>query len=138
MPRLDTYHDLVRIALIKDGWKITQDPLTIDFEDLTIYADLGAEKFMAAQKQEKKIAIEIKAFLSPSPVTELERAIGQYYLYSTFLAKQEPERSLYLAIPERVYNNFFQRLSIQLFIQERGISFFVFNPEREEIVLWKS
>lgn len=137
MPRLDTYHDLVRIALIKDGWKITHDPLTIEFEDLTIYADLGAEKFLAAQKQEKKIAIEIKAFLSPSPVTELERAIGQYYLYSTFLVRQEPERILYLAIPERVYNNFFQRPSIQLFIKEREIIFFVFNPEREEIILWK-
>jgi XisH protein len=138
MPRLDTYHDTVRLALIKDGWKITHDPLTIEFEDLTIYADLGAEKFIAAEKAEKKIAIEIKAFLSPSPVTELERATGQYYLYSTFIAKQEPQRILYLAIPERIYYNFFQRPSIQLFIEERELIFFVFNPELEEIVLWKS
>jgi XisH protein len=105
---------------------------------LTIYADLGAEKIIVAEKCERKIAIEIKAFLSPSPVTELERAIGQYYLYSTFIAKQEPQRILYLAIPERIYYNFFQRPSIQLFIEERKIIFLVFNPEREEIVLWKN
>lgn len=137
MPRLDTYHDIVRVALVKDGWKITHDPLTIEFEDLTVYADLGAEKFIAAEKYERKIAIEVKAFLGHSPVTELERAIGQYYLYSTFMVKQEPQRILYLAIPERIYHNFFQRPSIQVFVKERGIIFFIFNPEREEIVLWK-
>ncbi len=136
MPRLDVYHDVVKVALIKDGWTITHDPLTIEFEDLTVYADLGAEKIIAAQRCEQKIAVEIKVFRTPSPVTELERAIGQYYLYLTFIAKQEPDRALYLAIPERTYLNFFQRPSIQVFIKERGISFFVFNPEQEEIVKW--
>lgn len=136
MPRLDLYHNVVRVALIKDGWIITDDPLTIEFEDLTVYADLGAEKIIAAQKFEEKIAVEIKMFRTPSPVTELERAVGQYYLYLTFIAKQEPNRALFLAIPERIYQNFFQRPSIQMFVKERQISFFVFNPEREEIVQW--
>jgi len=124
MPRLDTYHDLVRVALVKDGWKITHDPLTIEFEDLTIYADLGAEKFIVAEKYERKIAIEIKAFLSPSPVTELERAIGQYYLYSTFIAKQEPQRILDLAIPERIYYNFFST-SINSVVYEGKRNYFL-------------
>lgn len=136
MPRLDLYHSVVRVALVKDGWKITHDPLTIEFEDLTVYADLGAEKFLAAQKNEQKIAVEIKMFSSPSPVTELERAVGQYYLYLTFISKQEPNRDLYLAIPERIYHSFFQRPSIQVFVKERQISFFVFSPEREEIIKW--
>lgn len=51
MPRLDTYHNVVRVALVKDGWTITDDPLVIQFEDLTMYADLGAEKIIAAQKE---------------------------------------------------------------------------------------
>lgn len=136
MPRLDLYHDVVRVALVKDGWTITHDPYTVEFEDLTVYADLGAEKIIAAQKSNQKIAVEIKVFRSPSPVTELERAIGQYYLYLTFMNKLEPDRALYLAIPERIYQSFFQRPSIQLFIQERKISIFVFNPEQEEIVTW--
>ncbi|MDB9311900.1 element excision factor XisH family protein [Spirulina sp. CS-785/01] len=139
MPRLDLYHNVVnvvRVALVKDGWTITDDPLTVEFEDLTVYADLGAAKIIAAQKLEQKIAVEIKVFRTPSPVTELERAVGQYYLYLTFIAKQEPDRALFLAIPERIYKNFFQRPSIQVFVKERQISFFVFNPEREEIVKW--
>ena len=60
------------------------------------------------------IAVEIKGFSSPSPVTELERAVGQYYLYLTFISKQEPERDIYLAIPEKIYYDFFNRPSIQL------------------------
>ncbi|WP_413167844.1 element excision factor XisH family protein [Capilliphycus salinus ALCB114379] len=136
MPRLDLYHNVVRAALVKDGWTITHDPFTIEFEDLTVYADLGAEKMIAAQKSGEKIAVEIKVFRSPSPVTELERAIGQYYLYLTFINQQEPDRNLYLAVPKRTYDNFFQRPSIQMFLKERQITFFVFNPEREEIVKW--
>ncbi|WP_407810269.1 element excision factor XisH family protein [Spirulina subsalsa] len=102
----------------------------------TVYADLGAEKIIAAQKLSQKIAVEIKVFRTPSPVTELERAIGQYYLYLTFITKQDPDRALFLAIPERIYQNFFQRPSIELFVKERQISFFVFNPEQEEIIKW--
>ena len=29
MPRKDKYHQAVRTALEKDGWKITDDPLTV-------------------------------------------------------------------------------------------------------------
>ncbi len=107
MPRTDLYHDVVRVALVKDGWTITHDPFTVEFEDLTVYADLGAERLIAAQRDAQKIAIEIKVFRSPSPVTELERAVGQYYLYLTFLTRLEPDRLLYLAIPERIYDSFF-------------------------------
>ena len=60
MPRLDKYHEAVRNALIKDGWTITDDPFTIDFEDATLFADLAAERTIAAQKDNEKIAIEIK------------------------------------------------------------------------------
>jgi hypothetical protein len=76
MPRLDIYHNVVKAALIKDGWTITHDPFTIRFEDLTVYADLGAEKLIAAERSERKIAVEVKVFISPSPVTDLERAVG--------------------------------------------------------------
>jgi len=31
MPALDRYHETVRHALTKDGWTITDDPLTLEF-----------------------------------------------------------------------------------------------------------
>ncbi|HIE29079.1 TPA: hypothetical protein EYP66_17540 [Candidatus Poribacteria bacterium] len=41
MPRKDIYHDSVKNVLIKDGWTITHDPLTLSFGDKDIYVDIG-------------------------------------------------------------------------------------------------
>ena len=48
----DIIHDAVKTALIKDGWKITDDPLHIKYKDLELQADLGAERPIAAFKAE--------------------------------------------------------------------------------------
>jgi hypothetical protein len=77
MPQYDLYHNTVKNALVKDGWVITDDPFVIEFKGLRLYADLGAEKLLAAEKHERKVVIEIKVFNSPSLVTELEKAVGQ-------------------------------------------------------------
>ena len=50
MPARDKFHDSVRNALIKDGWTITDDPLTLKFGETELYVDLGAEKVLAAIK----------------------------------------------------------------------------------------
>jgi hypothetical protein len=50
MPRYDLYHEPVKHALIKDGWTITDDPFIIEYKGLRLYADLGAEKPIAAEK----------------------------------------------------------------------------------------
>ena len=63
MPRKDIYHDIVKNALIKDGWTITHDLLTLSFGDKDIYIDLGAEKLVGDEKYGNKIAVEVKIFL---------------------------------------------------------------------------
>jgi hypothetical protein len=57
MPQYDLYHDEVKNALSKDGWTITDDPYTLEYKGLRLYADLGAEKLLGAQKSEQKIAV---------------------------------------------------------------------------------
>lgn len=63
MPARGSYHEIVRKALIKDGWTITDDPLTLKFGMTELYVDLGAEKVLAAEKEGRKIVVEIKSFL---------------------------------------------------------------------------
>lgn len=92
MPQHDLYHDTVKRALLKDGWTITDDPFIIEFKGVRLFADLGAEKPFAAEKGEHKIVIEIKVFSGISLITELEKAIGQYSIYRTFLKRLSPER----------------------------------------------
>ncbi|MEC4884711.1 MAG: element excision factor XisH family protein [Scytonema sp. PMC 1070.18] len=69
MPAPDLYHDVVCTALIKDGWKITDDPLVLTIGRRSVFVDLGAEKLIAAERGSDKIAIEIKSFPSPSPLS---------------------------------------------------------------------
>lgn len=58
MPQYDLYHGTVKNALAKDGWVITDDPFTIEFKGLRLYADLGAEKLLAAEKHERKVVLK--------------------------------------------------------------------------------
>lgn len=57
MSARDIFHNLVRLALQKDGWTITHDPLSIDLADGQLQIYLGAERLIAAQKQDERIAI---------------------------------------------------------------------------------
>jgi hypothetical protein len=47
LPKADLIHDAVTNALIKDGWTITADPYTIEHEEVTLFADLAAERPIA-------------------------------------------------------------------------------------------
>lgn len=58
MPAKDRYHDAVKAALVRDGWTITHDPLTLRWGKKDMFVDLGAEKLLAAEKGERKIAVE--------------------------------------------------------------------------------
>ncbi|MGH7999634.1 MAG: element excision factor XisH family protein [Brasilonema sp.] len=68
--------------------------------------------------------------------TELEKAVGQYGIYRTFLKRINPERILYLAIAKDIYQDFFQRPAIQEIIIDQQINLLVFDPNLEEIIQW--
>ena len=107
MPAKDLFHETVKKALVKDGWVITADPLFIQSEEFDIYIDLGAEKIIAAEKNEQKIAVEIKSFAKPSLLYEFHLALGQFIDYREILTEVESEYTLYLAVPQPVYETFF-------------------------------
>lgn len=136
MPAKDIYHDTVKNALIKDGWIITNDPLKLTIGSRSLYIDLGAEKLIAAQKGSQKIAVEIKSFISPSPINDLENALGQYILYQNILQTTDVERILYLAIREEVYNDLFTEPIGQLLLNNKQIKLIIFNPDKEELSAW--
>jgi len=71
MPARDRYHDQVKAALVKDGWVITHDPLRLQWGVKDMYIDLGAEQLLAAEKDQRRIAVEVKSFGSLSEMEDL-------------------------------------------------------------------
>jgi hypothetical protein len=120
MPAKDIYHDTVKTALIKDGWTITHDPLSLRLGGKDMFIDLGAEKLLAAEKGSQKIAVEVKSFVGASEMQDLENALGQFVLYQNALSILEPDRNLFLAIREAVYIDLFQE-KIGKMLLERNV-----------------
>jgi XisH protein len=103
MSRKDRFHQAVKNALIKDGWTITHDFLPLKIGTLNLEVDLGAEKLVVAERENQKIAVEVKSFLRASKITDFYQAFGQFFPYKVALEELEPDRTLYLAIPDPTY-----------------------------------
>jgi hypothetical protein len=136
MPAKDLFHQLVRNAIELDGWTITHDPYHIDLGFVDLCIDLGAERLIAAIKDNEKIAIEIKTFLSASTISEFHTAIGQFINYRIALEEEDADRLLYLAIPSEIYKRFFKYPFIQTVIHRNQIPLLVYDPEKQEISQW--
>jgi hypothetical protein len=136
MPAKDRYHDAIKNALIKDGWIITADPYLIKYEDAELYADLAAEKPIAAVRQGSKIVVEIKSFIGRSLMYDFHNALGQYIVYRNLIQLTEPEYKLYLGIDDLVYGEFFQRKSIQAVMNQNNLLLIVVDTKTEEIRQW--
>lgn len=138
MPALDKYHDAVRNALIKDGWTITHDPLRLVWGRRDMYVDLGAKRLLGAEKDEQRIAVEIKSFTGASEMADLERALGQFAIYRTVMNEVEPERILYLAVPQKVMENLFQDDIGRLILRDNLARVVSFDPTEEVLIQWTS
>ncbi|MDZ8188876.1 MAG: XisH family protein [Nostoc sp. ChiSLP02] len=136
MSAKDIFHESVKKALQKQGWIACNDPLKFKFGEVNFQIDLGAEKIITAQKGNEKIAIEIKSFLNPSPITDFYSALGQFLSYRLALAGYEPDRVLYLAVPLDTYKIFFQLEFTKIAIKQYQVLLIVYEPENEVIVEW--
>lgn len=137
MPARDTYHDIVVRALEHDGWTITADPLRLTYGQRDFYVDLAAEHAtVAAERGQRKIAVEIKSLGDRSPMRAFEHAIGQFVVYRMVLQEHEPERQLYLAIPEAMYQSLLTDGLGELAVRHLGLCLFTFDLTTERIVQW--
>jgi hypothetical protein len=132
----DKYHNIVKQALEKEGWLITADPFTFTFGQVNFQVDLGAERIIAAEKDNKKIAVEIKSFLNSSAITDFYNALGQFLSYRLALQEIEPSRILYLAIPLDTYETFFQLPFTQFALSQYKVKLIIYNLDTEEINQW--
>ena len=133
----DFFHKAVRESLTNDNWTITQDPYRLTLSKRVLEIDIGAESIIAAQKGVEKIVVEVKSFLRESFIYEFYTVLGQYLVYETFLARQEPDRTLYLAISDEVYALRFEKDDGILFVCEKyNLKILIFNKLNNQIESW--
>jgi hypothetical protein len=134
----DIFHGAVRKALEKEGWVITDDPLKIKAGGTQMQIDLGAEKVIAAEKGDQKIAVEIKSFIGGSNISEFHTAVGQFINYRVGLEEEHSERILYLAVPMDIHRRFFFLPFVRTIVERFQITLVIYDPVNEVILEWKN
>ena len=132
----DKFHQEVKEALQSDGWTITNDPLYLKIGRIPIHIDLGAEKLIGAEKEGQEIAVEIKTFGNPSFITALYEAVGKYIIYLEALNYVESHRTLYLAVPLKIYTDFFEEPIVKNTFFKYDIKFIIYNPHSKDKIQW--
>lgn len=136
MPKLDRYHNVVRRALQKDGWSITDDPLRLRWGKQDMYVDLAAERLLLATKENQQIAVEVKTFGGASSITDAQKSLGQYFTYLSVMKRVDPGRKLYLALHEEAYQDFFTEPLGEILLSDYGVPLLIFEPNQEVILQW--
>ncbi|MBL7798819.1 MAG: fatty-acid oxidation protein subunit alpha [Saprospiraceae bacterium] len=132
----DKFHQEVRKALERAGWKITDDPLYLKVGRIPIHIDLGAEKLIGAEKAGEKIAVEVKTFGIPSFITALHEAVGKYIVYREALKQMEIPRTLYLAMPVDVYEEFGGESIVSAVFTTYQFKILLYEPDTQIIASW--
>lgn len=139
MPARNLYHDAVVDALKSDGWTITDDPLTLPVGERNVHIDLGAERAAGAERVGVVlIAIEVQTFIGRFPVADLQQAVGQYVMYQSVLESLDPNRRLFLAIPEGADDGIVSEPLGQLTLARVAPRLLVFDSAGRRIVRWIS
>ena len=141
MPQRDAIHEMVKQALLKEGWEITDDPYIISYGERFLFVDIGAieadeGQIIGVQRENKRIAVEVKNFQSKSVIADLEQAIGQYILYQLLLNKVDPTREIYLAITDVVYDEIFSEPIGEVVINDLPLQLLIVESESAEVQQW--
>jgi hypothetical protein len=131
----DLLHNIVKEVLVNDGWSITHDPYVLPYKP-GWEIDLGAEKIIAAERAQKKIAVEVKSFVADSFANEFHKVLGQYLNYFSALKRTDNVRFLYLAVPVEVYDFEFAIQGIANSIEDYNVKILVYDPIEKTVIKW--
>lgn len=136
MTTKDVFHEVVKKALQKEGWKITHDPLTLDISGQELSIDLGAEKFSDISQESQKIAVSVKSFVRSTSLLKYQLALVKFLNDREILKRVEGDRSLYLAVPMQNYRRFLHEESLRNSLNEAQVKTIVFAPIEGKIDRW--
>jgi hypothetical protein len=138
MARKDKIHSIVKNALEKDSWIVSDKPLIVEVvgENKNLEIDMEAEKVIVAEKGKTQIAVEIKSFLEPSVFHTFHKVLGQYLNYKDLLESNQKNHKLVVAIPDYAFAVIDQSPFLTGQFRKYQISAFVVDTKNETILQW--
>jgi len=136
MPTQDLYYDLVKNALREDGWRITHNVLPLKIEAEIEAEALWATQLLAADKDERKIAVAVNSSVGRSDPADLAQMLEHLALSRPSLHSMDADRALYLAVRHATYSACFAGLDGTRLLDRHHMQLIVFDPRTETIVHW--
>jgi XisH protein len=121
-------------ALEKDGWTVEPHPIQIVTELRDYYVDIEASRYANGSRQTILLA-EVNCFPDPRTTVQIYIALGQYIAYRAILDELGRITPIYLAIPDDVYDTFFE-VAIKRAIRDNHIKLIIVNLAMEKVVQW--
>jgi len=138
MSTRDLYHDLVKNALRNDGWRVTYDAMPLKGRTVSEATEDWTTQLLAAEKDERKIAVAVNSFIGRSDLAALTQALEQLAGSRARLQAMESDHVLYLAVRQATYHDGFASAEGTLLLARQHIQLLVFAPRTETIVQWVS
>ena len=136
MPTQDLYHDVVRDALRKDGWRITHTALQLKAVAESSTGELWEGPWLVADKDERKVAVAVNSFVGRSSPADIIQTWRQLALSRPRLHAMDSDRVVYLAIRQATYSACFGETEGDLLLDKEHMQLIVFDPGSEVIVQW--
>jgi hypothetical protein len=136
MPARNIHHAIVVTALVADGWRITHDPYPLSFGGKDLFVDLGAEEAtVAAEKEGRRIAVEIQSFLGRSGA-QPRRGRWAVRDLPPAACRDGPGAVLYMAVSGGTYRGVLADQFGQLVLSGLNLRVVVFDEKQARIVQW--
>lgn len=133
MPAKDRYHDIVKRALIKDGWTIEDEQFTLTVDKRNLWIDMQASK----GTPQLIILIEVKELAKvDSAIEALANALGKYELYRLALQASNLNYPLYLAVTKQSHEGILSEQIGKLALEHAQIPLIIVDVELEQIIQW--
>jgi len=136
MPTQDLYHDVVRDALRKDGWRITHTALQLKARAGSSAGELWEGPWLIADKDERKVAVAVSSFVGRSNPADILQTWRQLALSRSRLYTMDSDRVVYLAVRQATYSACFGGTEGDLLLAKEHMQLIVFDPRAEVIVQW--
>ena len=134
----DLYHDIVRDALRKDGWRITHTALQLKARAESRTRELWEGPWLIADKDERKVAVAVSSFVGRSNLADIIQTWRQLGLSRPQFHAMDSDRVVYLAVRQATYSACFGGTEGDLLLEKEHMQLIVFDPRAEAIVQWVS